>query len=100
MKSQPVRNQQALTQSKVQCELILIGKSHAAHADRYVQGRIECAPPAEKDLAGEYVVAYVQIVVREAPPRVADYRDIRKNVLEAGRFGLGPGHLPLHENPF
>src|SRR5579859_193412 len=53
--------------------------------------------PSEKDLAGEYVVAYVQVVIREASPRVADDRNIRKHVLETGGAGLGSGEIRFQE---
>src|ERR1700716_3533655 len=56
--------------------------------------------PPEKDLAGEYVVAHVQVVVREASPRVAENRDSREYVLEAGGAALGAGPKPLQENVF
>src|SRR5258708_25676194 len=56
--------------------------------------------PPEKDLAGEYVVAHVQVVVREASPRVAQNRDSREYVLEAGGAGLGASQVPLQENVF
>src|SRR5882762_6614314 len=56
--------------------------------------------PPEKDLAGEYVVAHVQVVVREASPRLAQNRDSREYVLEAGGAGLGAGQKPLQEKVF
>src|SRR5271167_690799 len=98
MNRQPIGYQQPLANSKVQSELVLIGKFHIAHADGHVQSRIEGASPPEKDLAGQYVVAYVQVVIRELPPRVADDRDIRKHVLEAGRSCLGAGRIGRQEN--
>src|SRR6266481_9353947 len=54
--------------------------------------------PPEKDLARKYVVAYVQIVIREASPRVAHHGDRRENILETAGTGLGAGQKGLQEN--
>src|SRR3984957_1587506 len=98
MQGQPVGYQKPLTHSKVQRELVLVGKFHIAHADRHVQGRIERASAPEKNLAGKYVVAYVQVVIREVSPRVADNRNIRENILETGGAGLGSRQKSFQEN--
>src|SRR3984885_4106598 len=98
MKSQPVGYQEPLTRSKVNRKLVFIRELHIAHADCHVKGRIEGAPASEKNLAGKYVVAYVQVVIREAPPRVADNRNIRENILETGCARLGSGQKSFHED--
>src|ERR1700722_7818169 len=100
MQGQPVGNQKPLTYSKIQRELVLVGKFHIAHADRHVQCRIERAPASEKNLAGKYVVAYVQVVIREVSPRVADNRNVRENILETGGACLGSRQKCFHENIF
>src|SRR3984957_17223377 len=98
MQGQPVGYQKPLTYSKIQRELVLVGKFHIAHADRHIEGRIERAPASEKDLTGKYVVAYVQVVIREVSPRVADDRNVRENILETGGAGLGSRQESFQEN--
>src|SRR5580658_8822900 len=98
MNRQPVGYQKPLPRSKIYCKLVLVRELHVAHADRHIQGRIECVPAAEKNLTGKYVVAHVQVVIREVSPRVADNRDIRENILEAGGARLGSRQKTLQEN--
>src|ERR1700683_2674862 len=98
MKGQPVGYQKPLPRSKIYCKLVLIRELHIAHADCHVKGRIEGAPAPEKNLAGKYVVAYVQVVIRELPPRVADNRNVRENILEAGGARLGARQKTFQEN--
>src|ERR1700683_725276 len=98
MKGQPVGYQKPLPRSKIYCKLVLIRELHIAHADCHVKGRIERAPAPEKNLAGKYVVAHVQVVIREVPPRVADNRNIRENIFETSRARLGSRQETLQEN--
>ena len=88
MHRKPIGDQHASTHPEVQRKLVLFGEFDVAHADRHVKRRIEGPSPPEEHLAGQYVVAHVQVVIREVSPRVADDRDVGKYVLEAAQARL------------
>ena len=98
VKGQPIRDYDPLADSKIQRKLILLRELHIAQAHGDVELRVECPAAAQKYLARQDVVAQVQVVIREVPPSIADYRDIRNFVLEAGGAGLGARHEAFEEN--
>src|SRR5271156_2232368 len=100
VQSQPIGYQDPRADSEIDRELILVGKLHIPDAHDDVERRVEGAAPSQKHLAGQYVVAHVEVVVREVPPRVAQHRDGGESLLQAALAGLGAGEKTLEKEVF